>query len=78
MHSPPEREKTTLTHKLLEKYNSNTMPPSYVDTEEKPLISVGIAARTGGPENINNNHGYAMSYENTIDTDLMVPSEATG
>ena len=54
------------------------MPPSYVDTEEKPLISVGIAARTGGPENINNNHGYAMSYENTIDTDLMVPSEATG
>ena len=75
MHSPPEREKTTLTRKLLEKYNSNTMPPSYVDTEEKPLISVGIGARTGGPEE---NKAYAMSYENTIDTDLMAPSEATG
>ena len=68
MHSPPEREKTTLTRQLLEKYNSNSIPPSYVDTEEKPLISVGIGG-VGNRASYDGHENNIMSYENTIETD---------
>ena len=64
-HSPPEREKTTTTHQLLEHYQSNVngeFLPSYVDTEDKPIVNVNT--------NSNNNHERysAISYENTIST----------
>ena len=58
-HSPPEREKT---NNLLIRFAGEAVAPSYLDTEDKVTINVGVAS--------SNKHGneryFLTSYENTI------------
>ena len=69
-HSPPEREKTTTTHKLLEKYQSSKLQGDYIDTEDKPIVNI---AADGRDKRNGNDRFFAMSYENTISTQQQKP-----
>ena len=69
-HSPPEREKTT--SQLLMRYQQNggeTVPPSYLDTDDKFTVNVGVASSNKH----GNEHYFLTSYENTISAEKPEP-----
>lgn len=70
-HSPPEREKTSNLLKKYQQYGAGdgSVPPSYLDTDDKVTINVGVAS-----SNKNGNERYFLtSYENTIEADRPEP-----
>ena len=70
-HSPPEREKTSNLLRKYQQYGAGdgSVPPSYLDTDDKVTINVGVAS-----SNKNGNERYFLtSYENTIEADRPEP-----
>ena len=69
-HSPPEREKTTSTHKLLEKYQSSRLVEDYIDSEDNQIVNL---AADGHVRRNGNDRFFATSYENTMSTQQQKP-----
>lgn len=69
-HSPPEREKTTSTHKLLEKYQSSRLVGDYIDSEDNQIVNL---AADGHDRRNGNDRFFATSYENTMSTQQQKP-----